>query len=232
MIEWCAPLLPAFAAWVAGYIFLLRDESNSYTFPNWMPDSIRRIIGWLMPDKCPEKSDHSERRLPKIDENHDQAADFLREAVRLAEDRMKAQEEVTKIQQGKAYGLGTLCVLIMVFMYSNFPETHWLMLISYTSLFFSVLFSARAINFAQHGQLGLPPSVISESEWMRMDTANILHIVLEEYEHRIGVNTAANENKSICLYHARWLWVIGTGACLGVMAKGNDHVACACGWLI
>ncbi len=228
MIEWCAPLLPASVAWIAGYIFLLRDESNSYTPPDWMPTFMAPVVKWLMPDRSPKEIDVSDNNLPEIKEDNGQSQIFLKEAVRLAEERMKAQEEVTKILQGKAYALGTLCVLIMVFMYSKFSDTHWLTLMAYVSLFFSVLYSAGAINFARHGQRGLPPSSWI-SEWMNI--AKMLHAVLQEYEHRIGINAKTNKKKSRYLYHARWLWVIGAGACLGVMAKGNDHVVCTCGWL-
>ena len=202
-------------AWMGGYFLLLSGKDSSDAKPAVAPP-----FDW---------------ENPNTDENSG-IKELLREAVRFAEERMKAQENGTQVLQGKAALLGTLCVFTVGFLFAGdfvSPVSRFLMPFAVAFLILSVGFCARAINFAKHGQMGMHPCTFVEllKNPQKESEVYMLHGVFKQYYERIDQNEQTNRDKMGNLRHARWLWVIGTGLTLGMMAGEGAKFLCACGWL-
>ena len=207
-------LLATFAvmtAWIVGYFLLLADKDSSAS-----QSAVAPPLDWTNPN-------------PKV-------TSLLREAVRFAEERMKAQENGTQILQGKATLLGTLCVFMVGFLFSeDFASSvpRFLMPFAIGFLILSVVFCARSINFAKYGQMGMHPYTLVDilKDPDDRSEVDIFYGVFAQYYERIDQNEQSNRNKMQNLRHARWLWVAGTGFALGMMAGEGAQFFCTCNWL-
>lgn len=202
-------------AWTVGYFLLLSDEDSSKSGLGVAP-----VRDWGTLDGKP-----------------DLLLGLLREAVRLAEERMKAQDSGTQILQGKAALMGTLCLLTVGYLLSvdfSSPVSRLLALFAVSFLILAVAYCAKAINFAKHGQLGMHPTVFKDI-FKNVDEnsmRNMLCGVLKQYYNRIDQNEKTNGDKRRDLHSAKRWWLIGTGLALGAVAGEGARSLCTYGWLV
>ena len=202
--------------WLVGFFLLLRGKGIS--------DSNQDAMHNL-----------GELAIPTDENLKTKFVEFLREAVRLAEERMGAQENVTRVLQWKAALLGTLCLVMIGFLLSGETDTLTALFLTPFAVIFLALaigFCAQTINFADHGQLGLHPDSVRDllQKPHEDDLAVILHGVLNEYHGRINKSEISNVSKAKSLRHAMWLWVTGAGFVFGALT--SEGIKAICGWLI
>ena len=212
--EFAASLAVAIAAWVAGYFFLLR--------------------GQVAPDV-------RDAELPKLDENRpgspEYARDFLREVVRLAEDRIKSQDEFARFIQWKAALLGGLSVFTVAFLFTGeFGAPGGTLMTGVAAVFLVVAsgFCAKTLDLGWYGQLGYhAPVILSDMEQVREGSVeNLWKTVLADHYNSIKVNSSTNGRKAADIERAKKLWVWGTSAALGAMAANTAAAKLACEYLI
>ena len=170
----------------------------------------------------------------------DGVLEFLRESVRLAEDRIKAQDDHARALERKAVLLGALCVFTVAFLLSgefDSPGAFVVKLAAIVLLVIAATFCAQTIDFSQYGRLGLyAPEIHQYVEYFQPEDLPYLYrFVLSEHYASIGLNDKTNGNKVDVLTRAKQWWVCGTSAALGALAGNSEAAkwACelACGWL-
>lgn len=201
-------------AWTVSYFLLLSDEDSSES-----GSGVASRFDW-----------------GTLNNDNADTINPLREAVRLAGERMKAQDSGTQMLHGKATLMGTLCFFTVGYLLSEefaSPVARFLTPFAVFFLILAVAFCAKAINFAKHGQLGMHPTVFKGilENINKKSVENMLYGVLKQYYDRIDQNEKTNEKKRRDLRSARWLWLIGTGLALGMVAGEGARFLCTCGWL-
>ena len=162
--------------------------------------------------------------------------DFLKEIVRLAEERIKEQNDASRTYERKAVLLATLCLVILGYLLHDFPqgifswfpkESLWIH-IALWPLIISILFCVQAINFAPYGPLGLHPIVTSGliDNPDKTSLARTCRHLLGEYAKRINLNEEHNGKKYKSMIIAMVFWAIGTGALLGVICSYLYRMQC------
>lgn len=153
------------------------------------------------------------------------ALDFLREAVRLAEERLKAQGEQARALERKVVLLGAFCVVTVAFLLTGEFDSVGAFPVKVTAIILLVMaaaFCARAIDFYHYGAVGFyTPELNVYAQDPRLgDQAYLLRCALAEYSVRIPLNEQSTNEKASRLERANQFWVIGISATLGTFA-GN-----------
>ena len=164
--------------------------------------------------------------------------DFLREAVRLAEERLKAQDDQARALERKAILMGALCVFTVAFMLSwdfDAPGARLTALIAGSCLVVSAALCARTVDVYAYGRPGFfaPGSIFQYvQDFQPGHLAYLLRVVLREHYASIDQNHKVNDQKADDLILARRWWIVGTSAALGALGGNGAAVKWACGWLI
>ena len=221
MIQFCAPLIPALLTGIFGFGFFLWGK-RPYVYPG-------------QPCTFPSMSEEEARKLH---------LPLLEELVRQAEERMRGQEEAFRSHERKALLLATLCIIMLGHLlssgdpfagYRSGASALWLAA-AFLPLAVSAVLCMRAIDFTAYSPPGFPPymggKILANSHSDNQDGTlqYLLHHLLEEYDKRIENNEQTNNKKYRQVFHARWSWVIGTSAYMGMVA-GNRDILSICCWL-
>ena len=165
--------------------------------------------------------------------------DFLREAVRLAEERLKAQDDQARVLEKKAILMGALCVFTVAFLFSqefsHISVAFWVMVIAVLCLVISSVLCARIVDVHEYGSPGFyaPEQIFQYVQSFKPDyLAYLLRVTLQEHYKSINQNRKVNDRKVRVLTVAKNFWIVGTGAALGALAGNSPAVKWACGWLI
>ena len=169
--------------------------------------------------------------------SEDNALDFLREAVRLAEERLKAQREQARALERNAILLGAFCVFTFAFLLTGEFDTLGALPTKWVAMVFLVMATAlcaRAIDFYHYGAAGLYAPDLNEyiQDPRPEDHAHLLRCVLAEYYTSIPFNEQSNNQKITRLNRANNCWVFGISAALGVFAGNSTPIEYLCNWLI
>lgn len=211
--EFAASLAVAAVAWGVGYRLLIRDDGDKPQIDN------NTRAGQADGDST--NADDKER------------TDFLREAVRLTEERIREQDAFTRFIQWKAALLGALSIFTAAFLFSGGFDAKGALPMTALSGALSVLsaaFCAKTLNLDWHGMAGFhAPDILVRVESLRKgDIADMLRVVLKAYHDSIAVNDATNEKKTRHIERAKKLWMWGAGAALGAMAGNSPLSEWAC----
>ena len=211
---WCELVasLAVAAAWFVAFSFALRQ---------------REIKGNQVAP--PEEGAH----VPESD-----ALEFLRETVRLAEERLKAQDDQARALERKAILMGALCVFTVAFMLSwdfDAPGAFLFNLIAVVCLVVSATLCARTVDVYAYGRPGFyaPGQIFQYVQDPRPGyLAYLFRVALGEHYASIAHNEKVNGQKADDLILARRWWIVGTSAALGALGGNSAAVGWACGWLI
>ena len=174
-------------------------------------------------------------------DDSENALDFLRETVRMAEERVKAQYEQARVLERKAILMGALCVFTVAFLLSKDLGASGAFLFEAVAILFLIAAAAlcaRSVNFYTYGLLGFydPHAIPKYVQDPRSgDLAYLLRESLRENYESIALNERANDRKLTILIRAQGWWISGTSATLGALAGNSPKVALARelarGWL-
>ena len=161
--------------------------------------------------------------------NKDDAVGFLREAVRLAEERLKAQGEQVRALERKAILLGAFCVFTFAFLLTGEFDALGALPTKWVAMLFLVIataFCARAIDFYHYGAVGLyaPDMNAYVQDPRPEDHAHLLRCILAEYYAKIPLNEQSSIRKVAGLKRANNCWVLGISAVLGAFAGNGTPV--------
>ena len=217
MAELCAPLLPALLAGVFGFAFFVWGKARPHVYPG------RSGV-------FPGAGGAEARKLPEP---------LLRELVREAEERMKAQEDAFRFHERKAALLATLCIVMLGHLlsglggdspfsvYRDWPAMLW-PAAAILLLAVSASLCMRAIDFAAYTPPGFPPyvggRVLANAAPDGKDGAleYLLFHLLEEYDKRIENNETKANERYRRVFYARWFWLGGASAYLGMLGGGSE----------
>ena len=162
---------------------------------------------------------------------------FLREAVRLAEERLKAQEEQTRTLERKATLLGALCVVTIAFLLTGEFDSAGALPVRLTAivlLIISAALCARTIGFLHYGRMGIYALGIDQyiQNPRRGDHVYLLRCALDEHYASIALNDRSIEDNITIVSRARKWWMCGAAAALGSIAGNGVPVDCLCIWLV
>ena len=187
--------------------------------------ALRRKDGESDQDATPDGQDAT--TTGAADSRGSGVLDFLREAVRLAEERIKAQDDHARALERKAILLGALCVFTVAFLVTGdfgasgaFPVKAAAIVL----LVASAAFCAQTVDFLNYGRRGLyaPGAIPEYLQTPRPADLKRLHlVVLRSYYTSIIDNEKANDNKAVVLLRARRWWINGSALALGTLA-GNS----------
>ena len=155
---------------------------------------------------------------------------FLREAVRLAEECLKAEDDRKHTLERKAMLLGTLCVFTVAFLLSggfNAPGAFLFKLVAIVFLVLAATWCVRTIDLSSHGRPGFyaPGTIFGYVQNPPPDAlAYLLRAVLPELYASIADNRKGNDKKADDLINAKCFWMIGTSLALGAVAGNSKAV--------
>lgn len=216
---WCEfvlSLAPALVVWGGGYAVFIRGRRTPISFYQ---------------ETAPLPS-------PEMGEIKEFSADFLRELVRLAEERMRELEQASRVYERKAMLMVSLSFAVLGYFSSNISAVEvspgvWSVIV-YLSFGLVAVLGVKAIDFAPYEPRGQHPTVVrdfftrpasgDEMNWM-------LYHLLDSYRKRIDNNTKTNFGKFRNLHFAKYLLALGAGGIPGMLLSSSEISARICGCL-